>query len=239
MTCARLAIGSLLIGMSIIFFLGCQENFIARSPSATTNTKTFGGAQEGPGGFTDHPSGDRYPYPEIIHRVYIPEYRPFAYTKCLAWRIEWPAYANTADTDRIPTVFTASSGALNSFYYLNAVSAQTSYNTNFSLYFNNKLEVSATLWEELDHVFVAPPGTMEEVRFAKEDQPLDNIMDWVTERPDLFELYYPEAGGVNEVEYEQGDFFIYYLVDQDLYGGVRIVSMSPRIIEVYLAVPNY
>jgi hypothetical protein len=224
--------------MSFIFFLGCQENFVNRNPPSTiNNTKTFGGAHEGPGGFTDHPLGGRYPYPTIIHRIYIPEYRPFAYTKCLTWRIEWPAYSNSADVDRIPTVFTTSNGALNSFYYLNSLSAQTTYNTKFSLYFNDRLEVSATLWEELDHAFDAPPGTMEEVRFAKEEQSLDNIKDWVTARPDLFKLYYP-GSGVNEIDYEEGDFFIYQLVDQDLYGGIRIVSMSPRIIEVYLAVPN-
>jgi hypothetical protein len=225
--------------MSLIFFLGCQDNFIERSTSPVIkNTKTLGGVQEGPGGFTDHPRGDRYPYPDITHRIYIPSYRPFAYPKCLAWRIEWPDYANSADDDRIPTVFNTTNGALNSFYYLNSISPQTTYNTKFSLYSDDKLEVSSTLWEELEHVFDADPGTMEEVRFAKEEQTLDNIMDWVTERPDLFKLYYPAAGATNEIDYEEGDFFIYQLMDQHLFGGVRIVSMSPRIIEVYLAVPN-
>jgi hypothetical protein len=100
------------------------------------------------------------------------------------------------------------------------------------LYYDDKVEASAGLWAELDYVDVAQ---MEIPTFVLSNQPLDNIIDWVTERPSLFESYWP-GGGTNDLSYSEGDFIQYRL--DDLYGGIRIVSMNPRIIEVYLAVPN-
>jgi len=78
---------------------------------------------------------------------------------------------------------------------------------------------------------------METVRFAKVDKSVSTIKYWVEERPDQFENYWPGSSDV-ELEYESGDFFMFELTDQKLYGGIRIVSMSPRIVEVYLAVLN-
>lgn len=238
MNCPRLATLSLIAGVSVMFFLGCEENFSTKNEGSTlSGTKTFRGGSEGPGSFTDHPNGDRYPYPEIIFHEYISDIKLFAHTKCLAWRITWPDYAGDADTDKIPSVFNTSNGALNSFYYLNNVSPQTTYNSKFSLFSNDKVECSMTLWDELDYAFDAPSGSMEIVQFAKVDQPLNIIMDWVTKRASQFENYWPGSDG-EELDYNEGDFILYYLNDQDYYGGIRIVSMSPRIIEVYLAVPN-
>lgn len=228
----------LIAGILVLFFAGCEENLMTRTPDGAIDGKTFGDGRgyEGPGTLTDHRNGDRYPYPEIIEREYIPPYKLFAYQKCLAWRITWPDYAESADVDKIPTVF-STNGAFNSFYYLNNVDPQNTYNTKFSIYYDNKLICSNNLWDELDYTFNAPAGSMETVRFAKVDKDVDDIQYWVEERPKLFEENWPGSPDT-EVEYEAGDFFIYNLVDQMLYGGVRIVSMSPRIIEVYLAVPN-
>jgi hypothetical protein len=96
------------------------------------------------------------------------------------------------------------------------------------------VEASAGMWENLDYADVSE---MEVPFFVLSDQPLDNIIDWVTERPDLFELHWP-GGGTNDLSYSEGDFIQFWLSDAGLYGGIRIVKMSPRIIEVYLAVPN-
>jgi hypothetical protein len=45
----------------------------------------------------------------------------------------------------------------------------------------------------------------------------------------------------DELAYSEGDF-VYFRLDQDgeptRWGGIRIVSMTPRIIEVYVAVPQ-
>ena len=90
------------------------------------------------------------------------------------------------------------------------------------------------LWAELDHADVL---LMEMPFFVLSDQPLDNIKYWVTERPSLFEIHWP-GGGDDELDYSEGDIIQFALVDSGFYGGIRIVSMSPRIIEVYLAVPN-
>lgn len=228
---------SVILMICIIFFGGCEDSFMTRDQHGVIKGKTFGGGgHEGPGGYTDHPNGDTYPYPTIIEREYIPPYSKFDYMKCLAWRIEWPEYAGSADVDKIPTVF-SQNGALNSFYYLNNNSAQTTYNTKFSIYYDNRIVSSNLLWDELDHTFFAPSESMELVRFAKKDVTLDVIEHWVTYRPQLFESNWNGADG-DDIAYSEGDFFIFNLTEQMLYGGVRIVSQSPRIIEVYLAVPN-
>jgi hypothetical protein len=210
---------------------------MTRDQQTILGGKTLEGVDERPGGFTSHPGGWRYPYPDIIKKEFIPPYKLFAHTKCFAWRITWPDYEASADIEKIPTVFNTGNGALNSFYYLNNVDPENTYNSKFNLYYENKLASSSGLWDELDYTFGAPAGTMETVRFAKFDLSVKEIQYWVEERPELFEINYPGVGD-EEVEYESGDFFIYYLTDQMLYGGVRIVSMSPRIIEVYFAVPN-
>jgi hypothetical protein len=61
-----------------------------------------------------------------------------------------------------------------------------------------------------------------------------------TERPELFEIYYDDDQNTFwESEYEAGDFFLFKVMSEvPTFGGVRIVSESPRIIEVFYAVPN-
>ena len=219
----------------VMTIVSCTENHI--TPNETISTIPTGDIFDGPAGDLPEgiPENDNwpYPYPDIIAREFIPPYKFFAYTKCLAWRITWPEYENSADDDKIPTVF-GTNGALSSFDYLNSVGPGNTHNKVFSLYYNNKVEAAALLWAELDH---ADAALMEVPYFVLSDQPLDNIKDWVTERPSLFKSYWP-GGGTNDLDYSEGDFIQFYLSDADLYGGIRIVSMAPRIIEVYLAVPN-
>ena len=219
----------------VLTMVSCTENQVA--PNKTISTIPRGDIFDSPAGELPEgiPENDnwRYPYPDIIAREFIPPYEFFAHTKCLAWRITWPEYENSADDDKIPTVF-GTNGALSSFDYLNSVGPGNTHNKVFSLYYSNKVEAASLLWAELDHTDAA---LMEVPYFVLSDQPLDNIKDWVTERPSLFESYWP-GGGANDLDYSQGDFIQFYLSDADLYGGIRIVSMTPRIIEVYLAVPN-
>jgi hypothetical protein len=231
----RLAVLYFLSALIMMFLAGCEEPSMTRNHQPVFGKKS-GGNNEGPGSYADHPNGDRYPYPNIIDKVYIPPYEPFAYKKCLAWRIEWPEYQASADIQKIPTVL-AMNGALNSFYYLNNVSAANTYNTKFSIYYDDKVVSSNEMWDELYYTFNAPLESMELVRFAKVEMSVDNIRYWVEERPDQFENNWPGSSDT-ELDYVEGDFIMCHLTDQDLYGGIRIVSMSPRIIEVYLAVPN-
>jgi hypothetical protein len=219
----------------IIFFGGCEDSFTTRNQHGVINEKTFGGGHEGPGGYTDHPNGDRYQYPKIIKKEFIPPNSMFDYMKCLAWRIEWPEYAESADENKIPTVF-GKNGALNSFYYLNNVHPQNTYNGLFSLYYDEKVISANNLWYELDYSFDAPTGSMESITYAKVNFTENVIKVWVTERPQLFEQNWP--GSIDhELEYSEGDFFI-FKYDEANYGGIRIVSTTPRVIEVYMAVPN-
>ena len=68
---------------------------------------------------------------------------------------------------------------------------------------------------------------------------LEYFIDWTTERPSLFETNWPGTCAT-DLEYAEGNIFQFMLTegDVDRFGGIRVVSVTPRIIEVYLAVPN-
>ncbi|WP_276372846.1 hypothetical protein [Chryseolinea sp. H1M3-3] len=226
-------LGSIIIG-------GCEDPALTRNPSAQLGTTILHGNDEGPGSYTDHPNGSRYAYPEIIFKEFIPKDDLYNW-KTLAWRITWPVYAPGADADKIPTLFSLN-GALNSFYYLNNVDPANTYKTVFSLYHDNKLTRPADLATELDFVATAPKGSMKEAWFVydKWNTPLDHIQHMVEQAPGGFQWnYYDEMTG--EIAYNAGDYFKFRL-DQPgeptRWGGIRIVSMTPRIIEVYVAVPQ-
>ncbi|CCH53746.1 hypothetical protein BN8_02867 [Fibrisoma limi BUZ 3] len=221
----------------LVALCACEEQAITIQESQTKGTRGFmSPTRDDNGGLTNGPGG--HPYPTITEQTFIPENRKHAYLKTLTWRIEWPNYPVGTDPNEIPTVFTLSNGALNSFDFLNSQPASTTYKTNFSLYHNDKIEMSKTLWSELTHTAGAG-DQIEAVWFNQVHliDPVEVLEEAATERPILFESYWaynPQEPPV----YQQGDLFFFKLWDQHRYGAIRIVSMSPRIIEVYLAVPN-
>ncbi|MBC7922455.1 MAG: hypothetical protein H7Z75_15350 [Ferruginibacter sp.] len=238
----RVASWKLCIGALAVVFSGCKEQFFTEQERAAGLEKTSlerdrgGFEREGDGGFTDLPGGQRFPYPTITKKVFIPTNDLWAHTKCLTWKITWPAYPNNADPDRIPTVFSTGNGALNSFYFLNNTSQQNTYKAHFSLHHLDKVESANNMWAELTHAY-GSLANMEFVSFAKTDFPANIIEGWVKYRPSHFEEYWPVLSDY-ELQYQEGDIILYKLEKQNLYGGIRIVSMNPRVIEVYLAVPN-
>jgi hypothetical protein len=218
----------------MIAFSGCKEDFFDKpAQEARTNQPDILTGREGIGDFTDYPNGERVAYPAIIERTFIPSNSLFANHKCLAWKITWPTYPASIDPEKIPTVFRTSNGALNSIYYLNNTHPKTTLVANFSLYHNNKLESAVTMWEELDYTDLS----MEPVYFYKTSYSAEIIEGWVKERPQLFAVNWVSSV-TSEVQYQAGDIYLFKLVNKGLYGGIRIVSMTPRVIEVYLAVPN-
>ncbi len=231
---ARTVLYGLTIGALLLTLNSCQEDDLVSDRSGPT--KTFDPPRKNPGDLADPSGPPRYPYPQIIEREYIPRYSRFAHTKSLTWRIAWPAYDEEVDASEIPTVFTLPHGALNSFNYLNGIDKQNTYNANFSLFYNDRVETAYNLWDELN-IPLGDGLDMQTTHFAKSDQSVEDIEYFVKERPSLFESYWPGSEGT-ELDYEEGDIIFFWLSDEDLYGGIRIVSMAPRIIEVYLAVPN-
>jgi hypothetical protein len=224
------------VGFILLALGACEDNLMQKT-SPTIGAEIFEDrGQSTLGDEKNAPGGNTYPYPDIIKREFIPAVRDFAHTKCFAWRITWPWYDSDDGSGMIPTVFSRKNGALNSFDYLNATDALNTYNGTMSLYYQNKLEAVNSMWNELDYSFVGI-DIIEPIIIEKSDWTLGEIIDRVTGRPSLFKSLWP-GGGSTEMEYEEGDFFQFYMYTADLYGGVRIVSMSPRIIEVYLAVPN-
>lgn len=226
--------------VAVLTLGGCEDLSMTKNPSTPIDVTTLPD-YEGPGSYADHPNGDRYAYPAIIFKEYIPRDDLYDW-KTFAWRITWPEYAPDADAGKIPTLFSLN-GALNSFDYLNSVDPGNTYKTVFSLYYENKLTRSANLAGELDFVAMAPKGSMTETWFNFDEWniPLDFIQWMVEQAPGGFHWNYDEdmAG---EVEYNEGDFF-FIMLDQPTgeptrWGGIRIVSMTPRVIEVYVAVPQ-
>ena len=83
-------------------------------------------------------------------------------------------------------------------------------------------------------------GPENDINFKKYDMTPQGIEILVTQQPSHFSTYYVDSeNSVEEPEYEEGDFFLFKIESNPIrYGGIRIVSESPRIIEVYLAVVN-
>lgn len=220
---------------------GCEDQSLTKDSSTYVEKTNTGIAREGPGSYTDHPNGGRYLYPQIIFKEFIPKDDLYDW-KTWAWRITWPNYGPGHDPNKIPTVFSLN-GALNSFEFLNNVGPQTTYNTVFSLYDEDKIIRSANLGSKLDYIGGAPKGSLKTVCFelADPNTPVDFIQWMVEEAPGGFQtnLYEPDA--LKEWEYKQGDFVIFQVetpMSPTRWGGIRIVSMEPRIIEVYLALPD-
>jgi len=220
---------------TIFITSACDDNMLQRNSQATGAT-TLGGDGR-PGGLKPNP-GESYRFPEIIETEFIPPYEFFAETKCLTWRITWPQYDSDYSSQYIPTVLSLNNGELNSFNFLNGTHPQNTHNSTISLYYHQEVKSANIMWDELDHSFDTDGyEEMLNVNFEESSVSLETLMDWVTKRPDLFKHHYPVASFYNELKYEEGDFIQFHITKAELYGGIRIVSMTPRIIEVYLAVP--
>lgn len=216
----------------VLFTMASCEDALQKNDAIAGKTRNGHGSH--PGDIKSNP-GDSYRYPEIIEREYVPPYDLFSEYKCRTWRIAWPDYADDFDSDFIPTVLSLNNGELNSFNFLNNTHPNNTFNGTISLFYSQRVQSAHVMWPELDYV---GDGVMENVTFAPGNVSLDKIMDWVQERPDLFINHWPEIGTYNELDYEEGDFIHFKLLDSKLYGGIRIVSLSPRIIEVYLTLPK-
>lgn len=220
--------GTILLLMALtVVFTACQEEEI--SNLGKTNRPPQGDADD----FANQPSG--VPYPEIIEQYYLANLTH--YQGCRAWSIEWPEYANDVDPDMVPTFFATSTGHLNSLNYLLNASSFKRNKATFSLYADQKIEAATEVSDLWDWTGIGA----EAVYFRKINKTADQIQKWVTTRPSNFENYWNDAGNIETtIEYQVGDFFIFQLPGQSpiRYGGIRVLSSSPRIIEAYLAIPN-
>ncbi|GAB2600397.1 hypothetical protein [Spirosoma areae] len=237
-----------LFAFCLLALCSCEEQAITRQQATTPTPQSS--ARQSSQGSPIKSGGQTLPPPIITKQTFIPAYSLFAETKCQAWRITWPTYPAGTDPNQIPTVFTVANGALNSFHYLNNTSASTTDKTNFNLYNNAQLKTANMLWSELKHV-LDDNDKMDVTYFYKTNYSVDKLEYMVKERPSLFETYWTSAQFTvtnynNYFTYQQGDIYLYKLQNlhpdwnqnPNRYGGIRIVSMSPRIIEVYLAEPN-
>ena len=214
-----------------LVFTACQEDV----ETLGRGDKTMPTRPGGPGGKVVNPGGGEYAYPKIIRRTYVPEYEPWANTRCQAIRIEWPLYEEEVDSEMIPDLLATATRSLYTFNYVESDPVLKA-NLDFSLYRENKLQIP------YNTAGLYPLGgyTGEYPSFVKHNIGRETIEHWVTERPSQFESYYKNSKDpkTDEVDYQEGDFFLMYLDKKNRYGGVRIVSESPRIIEVYIAEPN-
>ena len=221
---------SLMMMMAFLLaFTACEEDVETFGRGDKTMTVRPGG----PGDKVVVPG--ELPYPKIIRRTYIPEYDLFSDTRCNAIRIEWPAYEEGVDPEMIPDLLTTATQSLYSFNYAKSDPVIKA-SLDFSLYHENKLQTPYNT----PGLYPLGGYTGEFPKFVKHNIGKETIEHWVTERPGHFESYYKNSKEpkTDEVDYQAGDFFLMYLDKKNLYGGVRIVSESPRIIEVYIAEQN-
>ncbi len=215
----------------------CEEPSITtQQPTTATNQSDGGSVRAGLGTIVSN--GPSLPGPTIIKQTYVPTNSFFADHQCRTWRITWPAYPVGTNPDLIPTMFSVADGTPYSFNFLNNTQAANTFKTTFNLYHNAKLASVYDMGEEVDHVF-GNVNELEQVWFNKSKYSIASVETWVKGRPQLFELKWEQTvDSHTEFEnYKKDDLYLFKLVKQKRYGGVRIVSMNPRIIEVYLAEP--
>lgn len=227
----------ILLTSCLLTLCACEQQAITHQ-EAIIPTSQASARQSGQGGIIQ-PGGPSLPSPTIVEQTYVPTNDLWASTRCRAWRITWPTYPAGTSSKLIPTMFSVTTGTPYSFNFLNNTAATNTYKTDFNLYHNTTLASVYDMWPELTHV-VGASDKIEQAWFNKSDYSAAIIEGWVKGRPSLFESYWkPTIKTATKIEnYQKGDIYQFKLVNQNRYGGIRIVSMTPRIIEVYLAEPN-
>ena len=230
-----------IFSLLLMALCGCEEQSITnQDPTTRTDRSPITAAPESDGGSPLISNGQSLPLPTITKQTFTPAYSLFADTKCHTWRITWPTYPAGTDPTKIPTVFSVLTGGLNSFSFLNNTLASNTYKSTFNLYNNDKLETANTLWSELKYAYEAGEK-MTQVWFSKKAYSVKEIEYMVKERPQLFEIYWQNPTDLyTEFSCKQGETYLFNLKldQQQRYGGIRIVSMTPRIIEIYLSEPT-
>ena len=229
------------LSLLLIALCSCEQQSITRQePTTVTDWVAANSAPATLGGITTN--GPSLPFPTIIKQTYVPTNTLFAHTRCRAWRITWPTYPVGTNPDLIPTMFSVTDGTPYSFNFLNNTGAANTYKTDFNLYHDNKLASVYDMWSELTHLAIDKIdwNKLEKTRFNKSKNTAAQVETWVKGRPELFELNWEDTiDTATEIEnYQQGGIYLFKLENKKRYGGIRIVSMTPRIIEVYLAEPN-
>jgi hypothetical protein len=222
----------------LVTLCSCEpQSIIRQEPTTATNPSAANSRQSDLGGTIS--KGPSLPAPTIIEQTYIPANDFFAHMRCRAWRITWPTYPAGTNSNLIPTMFSIAAGTPYSFNFLNNTAAVNTYKSTFNLYHDNKIATVYNMWDKLTHV-LGNTDKLELVRFNKSKFPAASIETWVKGRPELFEIYWEDTiDTTTEIEnYQKGDIYLFKLTTQNRYGGIRIVSMTPRIIEVYSAEPN-
>jgi len=227
----------------LLAFTSCQENienlegFRRSDNTEAIRPGGLGGKTTppggGPGGKVTPPS--ELPAPNIISQYYPTQTAEYA--GCYGWRIEWPGYADGTDSKAILSYFSTSTGFLNSLNQLENAPVAVKEKVTFSLYTDSQIRAAIS---DLD-LWGNQYASGEAVYFGKIDKTVDQIEKWVTNRPSNFELNWEHTDGAEtDIEYQEGDFFIFQLpgLTPVHYGGIRIVSITPRVIEVYLAQPQ-
>jgi len=226
------------INFTALVLTGCMDQEIQRTPQPIGG-KTIGHVDDRPGGFQQNP-GESYPNPEIFYQEFVPPEPSLSEWRCHTWRITWPMYDSDFDQELIPTIFSIGSGNLNSLNFINNQSPHVTFKTTMSLHINRKIYSSSDMMLFLDYEDFPFEWENEDTYFKMGNVSLNDLTEWVQERPLAFKYNWPapEARGDTRMEYQEGDFIHFRMATPDHYGGIRIVSDSPRIIEVYLAIKD-
>jgi hypothetical protein len=147
------------------------------------------------------------------------------------WRITWKSVAGSDPTpqNKVQSIFSTVTGAVNSVDYLNGVSAKNTDNADMMLYFGDLRSTHKV--PQLTH-----KSGLKKTQFKLSGMKVADLEDAAKNDPNKFGVIYTlafDAAGEVKENYKEGQIYV-FKTDRTpaKYGAVRIVSMSPRIIEV-------
>jgi len=215
----------------LLAFTACEEDV----ESLGRNDKTMTVRPGGPGDKVIIPDG--LPYPDVDEKIFTSSSRLHNNYRCRTWRITWPNYDQDVDPDEIHNYFAISNSTLYSFNYIMSIDPAEKQKLTLALYNHNRVISSRSSGE----LWGADEERTKKLQLIKHNEYIPDIENLVTARPDLFQDKWEELNGKgigHDFVYEEGDFFMFAIPHLNRYGGIRIVSMSPRTIEVYYAEPT-
>ena len=152
------------------------------------------------------------------------------FDKAKGWRITWKSVGGEAPPfKKVQSIFSTVTGAVNSIDYLNGTGWHNTDNADMMLYFGDLSSTNkvSQLTQE---------SGLKKTRFKLSGMTLADLENAAKNDPTKFTAVYTfgfDAAAEVKEDYKQGQIYV-FKTDRNpaKYGAVRIVSMSPRIIEV-------
>jgi hypothetical protein len=152
------------------------------------------------------------------------------FTHAKGWRITWNGGIVSSDNwTKIQSIFSTVTGSVNSIHFLNNTSWENTDNADFMLYSG---DLTAT--SEISQL--TKKSALHATTFKLTSMKVNELEDAAKNNPNLFGTIYALAfdqATTTKPDYKAGQIYVFKTARASAkYGAVRVVSMSPRVIEV-------